>query len=172
MFIHADASKRKAVSYNRLLELEHQLRTEVEELFTLSEQGEQAEIPDGLVVRDEIVRRQERLIRLAEAKAVLQARALERTAAEQAEYDAKMAERAERERKTGRRSGGRPPAPPVPGPRDDDQYNFIDPESRIMKNPTNMGFEQDYNVQIAVDQASLLIVGNALSNPTKCSTRN
>src|SRR5216683_3749049 len=39
-----------------------------------------------------------------------------------------------------------------------------DPESRMMKNPTNAGFEQDYNAQIAVDQASLLIVGYALSN--------
>ena len=39
-----------------------------------------------------------------------------------------------------------------------------DPESRIMKNPTNTGFEQDYNAQVAVDQASLLIVGCALSN--------
>src|SRR2546426_1869092 len=39
-----------------------------------------------------------------------------------------------------------------------------DPESRIMKNPTNAGFEQDYNAQVAVDQGSLLIVGWALSN--------
>ena len=165
--IHADASKRKAVSYKRLLELETQLRTEVEELFTLSEQGEQPEIPDGLVVRDEIARREERLTRLAEAKAVLQARAVERTATEQAEYEAKMAERAERERTTGRRSRGRPPTPPVPGARDGDQYNFTDPESRIMKNPTNAGFEQDYNVQVAVDQASLLIVGCSLQSPQR-----
>jgi transposase len=161
--IHADASKHNAVSYNRLLELEKQLRTEVEELFALGEQ-EQPEVPDGLVVSEEIARRETRLKRLAEAKAVLQARANDRTAAEQAEYDTKMAERAEKERKTGRRLGGRPPAPPVPGPRDGDQYNFTDPESRIMKNPTNAGFEQDYNVQIAVDQESRLIVGNTLSN--------
>src|SRR5436305_2339308 len=39
-----------------------------------------------------------------------------------------------------------------------------DPESRIMKNPTDAGFEQDYNAQVAVDQGSLLIVGWALSN--------
>jgi Transposase DDE domain len=162
--VHADASKRKAVSYKRLLELETQLRTEVEELFALGEQSEQPEVPDGLVVREEIARREDRLARLAEAKAVLETRAAERTAAEQAEYEAKMAERTEKERKTGRRLGGRPPAPPVPGPHDGDQYNFSDPESRIMKNPTNAGFEQDYNAQIAVDQASLLIVGCALSN--------
>ena len=95
---------------------------------------------------------------------MLEARAKERAAAEQAEYEAKLAQRAERERTTGRRPGGRPPTPPTPGPRDGDQYNFTDPESRIMKNPTDAGFEQDYNVQVAVDQASLLIVGWALSN--------
>jgi hypothetical protein len=33
-----------------------------------------------------------------------------------------------------------------------------------MKNPTNAGFAQDYNAQVAVDQQSLLIVGCALSN--------
>src|SRR5207249_1104350 len=162
--VHADASKRKAVSYKRLRELETQLQAEVEELFALSEQLDQREVPDGLVVRDEIARREDRLVRLAEAKAVLEARAAERTAAEQAEYEAKLAQRAERERTTGRRPRGRLPTPPVPGPRDGDQYHLTDPESRIMKNPTNAGFEQDYNAQVAVDQGSLLIVGWALSN--------
>jgi transposase len=122
--VHADASKRKAVSYQRLRELETQLRAEVEELFALGEQSEQPEVPDGLVMREEIARREDRLARLAEAKTVLEARAQERAAAEQADYEAKMAQRAERERTTGRRSGGRPPTPPVPGPRDGDQYNF------------------------------------------------
>jgi len=144
--------------------VEAQLRSEVEELFTLSEQSEQPEVPDGLVVGAEMARREDRLARLAEAKAVLQARAAERAAAEQADYEAKLTQRAERERTTGRRPRGRRPTPPVPGPRDGDQYNFTDPESRIMKNPTNAGFEQDYNAQLAVDQGSLLIVGYALSN--------
>src|SRR5438132_1550737 len=144
--LHADASKHNAVSYKRLLELELQLRAEVEELFIRAEQSEQPEVTDGLVVHEEIERRQDRLTRLAEAKAVIEARAQER------------------QHTTARRTGGRPPTPPVPGPRDGDQYNFTDPESRMMKNPTNAGFEQDYNAQIAVDQASLLIVGYALSN--------
>jgi len=122
--VHADASKRKAVSYKRLLELEMQLGAEVEDLFIRAEQSEQPEVPDGLVVHEEIARRQDRLTRLAEAKAVIEARAQERTAAEQADYEAKMAQRAERERTTGRRTGGRPPTPPAPGPRDGDQYNF------------------------------------------------
>lgn len=162
--IHADASKSKAVSYKRLLELEAQLRAEVEELFALAERLDERERPDGLVVRDEIARREERLARLAEAKAVIEARARERDALEQAAYAEKLARRAEKERATGRRPGGRPPAPPTPGPRDGDQYNFTDPDARIMKNPTDQGFEQDYNAQIAVDQTSLLIVGAALSN--------
>ena len=122
--VQADASKRKAVSYKRLLEVEAQLRSEIEELFALSEQSDQPEAPDGLVVRDEIARREDRLARLAEAKVVLEARAAKRAAAEQAEYEAKLAQREERERATGRKPRGRPPTPPIPGPRDGDQYNF------------------------------------------------
>jgi transposase len=162
--IHADASKSKALSYKHLLVLEAHLRAEVEELFALSERVDQSELPDGLVVSDEIAIRQARLARLTEAKAVLEARANERTALEQAEYDAKVQERAEKARQTGRTPRGRAPKPPTPGPRDKDQYNFTDPESRIMKHSSTEGFEQDYNAQIAVDQESLLIVGESLSN--------
>ncbi len=93
-------------------------------VFALGEQSEQPEAHDGLVVRAEIGRREDRLARLVQAKVVLEARAAERTAAEQAEYEAKLGQRAGRERTTGRRPGGRPPTPPVPGPRDGDQYNF------------------------------------------------
>jgi transposase len=162
--IHADASKSKAVSYQHLLALEVHLRAEVEELFVLSERAEQGDLPDGLVVSDEIAIRQARLARLAEAKAVLEARAKERDALEQAAYDAKVQERADKAHQTGRTPRGRTPKPPEPGPRDKDQYNFTDPESRIMKHSRTEGFEQDYNAQVAVDQASLLIVGVSLSN--------
>ena len=161
--IHADASKSKAVSDKRLGEIEAQLRAEVEELFALSESAEQ-EAAAGMVIAEEIARRQDRLARLAEAKAVLEARARERAAQEQVEDEAKRAARAERERSTGHAPRGRPLTPPTPGPRDSDQDNFTDPDSRIMKNPTNAGVEQDDNVQMAVDQESLLIVGTALSN--------
>jgi transposase len=162
--IHADASKSKAVSYKHLLALEAHLHVEVEELFALSERVDQGEMPEGLVVSDEIAIRQARLARLAQAKALLEARAKERTALEQADYEAKVQERAEKERQTGRPPRGRRPKPPTPGPRDKDQYNFTDPESRIMKHSSTEGFEQDYNAQIAVDQESLLVVGLSLSN--------
>lgn len=164
--IHADASKSKAVSYKRLGELEIQLRQEVHELLELGEQADQGvlRLPEGLVVEDEIAIRKEWLDNLTEAKAVLEARARERQAVEQAEYEAKLREREEKARKSGHKPRGRKPKPPEAGPLDTDQYNFTDPESRIMKNSTNEGFDQHYNVQAAVDQDSLLIVAPALSN--------
>ena len=144
--------------------MEHQLRVEVDELFALSEQAEQGSLPDGLVITDEIARRQERLVNLARAKAMLEARAQERYQAEQAEYEAKVRAREERARQTKRKPRGRGPQPPQAGPRDKDQYNFTDPDSRIMKNSTNAGFDQHYNAQVATDHDSLLIVAYALSN--------
>ncbi len=162
--LHADASKSKAVSYKRLVELEAQVRAEVEELFALAEQMDARERPDGLVVRDEIARREERLAPLAAAKVVLEERAREREAWEQAAYAEKVAQRAAREQATGHRPRGRAPTPPTPSPRAKDQDNFTDPDARIMKNPTDAGFDQDYNAQVAVDQQSLLIVGTSLSN--------
>ena len=164
--VHADASKSKAVSYKHLGELETQLKKEVKELFELGEQADQGELqlPAGLLIEDEIALRKKRLVNLAEAKAVLEARAQERDEVEQAEYEAKQREREEKSRKTGRKPRGRKPKPPQPGPRDKDQYNFTDPDSRVMKNSTNDGFDQHYNVQVAVDQESLLIVAPSLSN--------
>jgi len=164
--VHADASKSHAVSYKRLLELETQLRQEVQELFSLGEQADEGELPmpEGLVPEDEISLRQARLENLAQAKAVLQARAQERYEAEQAEYEAKVKERTQKARKRHHKPKGRPPKAPEPGPRDKDQYNFTDPDSRIMKNSTNDGFDQHYNVQVVTDQESLLIVAQALSN--------
>ena len=121
--IHADASKSHAVSYKRLIELETQLRQEVQELFTLGEQADQGELqlPEELVLEDEISIRQERLENLARAKAVLDARAKERYAAEQAEYQAKVKERTKKARKRHRKPQGRPPKAPAPGPHDKDQ---------------------------------------------------
>jgi len=164
--IHADASKSHAVSYKRLIELQSQLQQEVRELFRLGEQADQGELqlPEGLVLEDELKIRQERLANLAKAKAVLEERAQKRYAAEQAEYEAKLKERTKKARKRHHKPKGRPPTAPEPGPRDKDQYNFTDPDSRVMKNSTNAGFDQHYNVQVATDQGSLLVVANTLSN--------
>src|SRR5919202_2232324 len=100
--IHADASKSKAVSYQRLQELEADLRADVQALFALASRADQSSLPDGLVVADEIALREARLARWAEAKAVLEARAKERDAIEQAEYEAKLQEREAKARRTGK----------------------------------------------------------------------
>jgi transposase len=157
--IHADASKSKAVSYQRLVALEAYLQAEVTELFSLAEAADGGQLPEELNVPDEVERRRQQLARLAEAKKVLIARAEARYAAEQADYEAKMEARAEKAAQSGRKPAGQPPQPPVPGVRDKDQYNFTDPESRIMKNANNRGFDQHYNTQVAVDHQSRLIVG-------------
>jgi transposase len=162
--VHANASKSKAVSYKRLLALETHLRAEVDQLFRLAEQADGHEVPEGMNVTDEIALRQERLARLAEAKKVLQARAQERQAAEQAEYETKQREREAKAKRAGRKPPGRSPTPPSGEPQDKDQYNFTDPESRIMKSSRSGGFEQAYNAQVAVDQDSFFIVACSLSN--------
>jgi len=162
--IHADASKSKAVSYKRLLALEAYLQAEVSALFALAEAADGGQLPDEMNLADEIARRQQQLERLAEAKKVLEARAQKRYETEKAEYEAKMRDREEQARRTGRKPRGKAPKPPTAGPRAKDQYNFTDPDSRIMKNSTNDGFDQHYNVQVAVDQDNRFIVGHTVSN--------
>ena len=139
--IHADASKSHAVSYKRLLEIEAQLKEEVAELFELGEQADQGDIqlPEGFAIQDEVTLRQERLLKLAEAKAVLEQRAQERYASEKEEYDTRRCEGEVKAQKRKRNHGGKTPKPPEAGPRDKDQYNFTDPQSRMMKNSRGAG---------------------------------
>lgn len=162
--IHADASKSKAVSYKRVLAIEAYLQAEVDELFALAEGADRGKLPPEMRIPDEIERRQQQLARLAEAKKVLAARAQARYEAEQAEYEAKLRRRAEKAAKKGQKPRGKPPKPPTPGPRDKDQYNFTDPQSRLMKNATNSGYDPHYNVQVVVDHDSRLLVGGWLCN--------
>lgn len=162
--IHADASKSKAISHKRLLAIEAHLQQQVTELMALAEAADKSLIPEKMNINDEIARREQRLAQLAEAKKVLEQRAQARYEAEKAEYDEKIRQREAQAAKKGKKPGGRPPQPPPAGPRDKDQYNFTDPESAIMKNPNNKGFDQHYNVQVAVEQKSLLIVAPTLSN--------
>jgi transposase len=152
--------------YGRLTELEMELREEVARLFELGENADQGEVqlPEGLVIADEIAFRKERLENLAKAKAVLEARAEERYQTEKAEYEAKLKEREEKAKKRNQKPHGKAPKAPEAGPNDKDQYNFTDPDSRIMKNSTNKGYDQHYNAQAAVTQDSRFIVATALSN--------
>jgi len=160
--VHADASKSHAVSYKRLIELQKHLEKEVEDLFALSESEDS--LPKGFNLEEELRLREKKLTDLKRAEQILKERAQTRYEAELAEYEAKVHERQQKAEREGRKPRGRDPKPPVPGPRNKDQYNFTDPESGIMKNSNNSGFDQHYNVQVAVDQDSFLIVSNTVSN--------
>ena len=142
--IKANASKHKAMSYERMREKQRQLREEVTQLLAQAEAADAAEDaeygPDrrGDELPAELQRRESRLERIREAKRALEARAKDAAAA-----------------------AGELRRVPKPDPKA--QYNFTDPESRIMKGPD--GFVQAYNVQIAVDELQL-IVGQAVTQET------
>jgi transposase len=157
--IHANASRHSALSYEHASQIEAQLRAEVADLLAKAEAADQVPLPDGLSVPEELARREGRLAEIARARAIIEARAKERHAREQAEYEAKMTARAVKAAATGRNPRGRPPMPPIEQPGPTDQVNLTDEESRIMPVPGG-GFEQCYNAQACVVAGSLLVVAN------------
>jgi transposase len=142
--IKANASKHKAMSYGRMREKQRQLREAVKDLLAQAEAADAAEDAEygadrrGDELPAELQRRDSRLKRIREAKQTLEARAKDEAAA------------------AGKAAESAKPDPKV-------QYNFTDPESRIMKGPD--GLVQAYNVQVAVDERQL-IVGHAVTQET------
>ncbi len=155
--IHANASRHRALSYEHAGKIEAQLKAEVAELLGKAEAADQMDIPDGMSIPEELARREDRLEKLAVARAKIEARAKERHAREMADHEAKLAAREAKTAATGKKPGGKPPQPPVEGPLPMDQINLTDEESRIMP-VAGGGFEQCYNAQAAVAAGSLLIV--------------
>lgn len=160
--VQANASRHSALSHGHIEKLEVSLKAEVQELLALAEKTDQTDVPDGVDLPAEIRRREDRLAVMTEAKAKIAARAEERYQREKAEYDAKLAKRAEKEKTTGKKPGGKPPAAPLPGPKESDQINLTDEESRIMP-VSGGGFEQAYNAQAAVDAETMLVVATGLT---------
>jgi transposase len=158
--IKANASKHKAMSWGYANKLEEQLRREVQELLRRAEQADAEDEPE-IDIPDELARREDRLAAIKQAKEEIERRAQERFEAEQAEYEEKLKQRKEKEAKSGKKTSGPAPKPPQAGPRDKDQVNFTDDESRMM--PSSEGFVQAYNAQAAVDIDSHLIVENHIT---------
>jgi transposase len=142
--VKANASKHKAMSYQRMGEKQRQLREEVTQLLAQAEAVDAAEDAQygadrrGDELPADLQRRESRLARIREAKRALEARAKDAATA-----------------------AGQPSDAAKPDPKA--QYNFTDPESRIMKGPD--GFVQAYNVQVAVNEQQL-IVGHAVTQDT------
>ncbi len=162
--IPANASKHAANSYGKAGELIATLDAEVTQLMAKAEDADSTPLDDGLTIPKEIARREERKAKLESARLVIEARAREKAAAEKAERATALAEREARIAR-GDKIKGKAPAGPESvseAPAPTDQYNYTDPESRIMK--TRTGFEQTYNAQAAVEIDSRLIIGQHVTD--------
>lgn len=159
--VGANASKHKALSWGHANKIEAQLRQEVQTLLALAERSDRQAGPDGMDVPAEIARREDRLSAIAQAKAKIEQRAAERHQAEQQEYEAKSAKR-RAQREAGRKPRGKDPEPPQPGPKDSDQVNCTDEQSRIMP-VSGGGFEQSYNTQAGVDTETMMVITRHVS---------
>jgi hypothetical protein len=149
--VHANASRHSALSYEHAGKIEAQLKAEVADLLARAEAADQADVPDGMSIPEELERREKRLETIASAGATIEARAKERFERDQAEHLAAKTEA------TGKKPRGKEPKPPVEGPLPTDQVNLTDEESRIMP-VAGGGFEQRYNAQAVVAEGSLLVV--------------
>lgn len=158
--VAANASKHAAVSYKRAGEKIEQVEQEVAQLMRKAEEADSTPLDDGLTLPGEMARRQERIQQLKKAREALEERAKERI------EEARKAEQARRDEALARGETpvGRDRKPPAETPKDGDQYNFTDPQSRIMKAGNGSHFEQAYNAQAAVDTDSRLIVGQRVTN--------
>jgi transposase len=157
--LRANASRHKAMSYERMQKKESELETEIAELRAraraLLEEAAATDAAEdelygadrrGEELPEELARRETRLARLREAKAALEAEARERE-------ERRRAEMAAEGRKPRTPPSGRDPFAPKPT----DQRNFTDPESKIMK-ASDGAFHQSYNAQAVVDEEAQVIV--------------
>jgi transposase len=149
--VKANASKHQARSYKRMKEEQKWFREEVHRLLAEAERTDAEEDArygrnsSGDELPAELQRREERLKRIGEAKRALEERARQEAEAQAAEQKKHKDEEEKKKAK----------------PEEQDQYNFTDAESRIMKGPD--GFVQGYNTQIAVEPVMQLIVGQAVT---------
>jgi transposase len=145
----ANASKHAAVSYQRAGEQLQQVELEIEQLLARAEAADAQPLQDGLTIEGELARRQVRKAQLQQARAEMEARAFARAQAERAARDSDQ-----------------PGPPPPAAPKPKDQYNFTDPDSRIMPVGGATHFEQSYNAQAALEVDSRLIVGQRVCQAT------
>ena len=153
--IKANASKHKAMSGRYAQKLEEQMPGEVKALLKRAEEVDEQAAPE-IDIPAELARRAQQLAAIKRAQQEIKRRAGERFKVEQAEYEARLKARRDKQAKSGKKARGREPKPPEAGPRDKDQMNFTDEASRIM--PASESFVQACNAQAGVDNESHLIV--------------
>jgi hypothetical protein len=170
--IHANASRHSAVSYKRAAEMIAEAEKEVGELLAKAEEADSRPLEAGLTIPEEIRRREDRKAALEGAKREMEMRyeeakrEREEEAKREREEEAAKREREEeaaRENESGdsaKKRGGGGKEKPL----EKYQYNFTDPESRIMKVGNGIRFEQSYNAQAAVDTETMLVAGEYVTN--------
>src|SRR6201997_4890384 len=161
--IKANASKHKAMSYERMKTREAELAAEVDRWLKAAEAADAAEDRvhgdrRGDEMPDWVADKQKRLAKIREAKAALEAEAK----AAAAEEERRRTEAEEKRLAEGRKKSGRPLASPRAEPDGKAQRNFTDPESRILK--TKDGYIQGFNAQAAVDGKAQIIVAQTLTS--------
>src|SRR6266568_1679353 len=161
--IKANASKHKAMSYERMKKREAELQAEVARMLAAAEAADAQEDETfgkdkrGDELPDWVGDKRKRLAKIQQAMA-----ALEADAKLAAEEERRIEAEKERQRQAeGRKKPGKPAAPPSDEPDPKSQRNFTDPESRIMKSKD--GFVQAYNAQAAVDAGAQIIVAHELT---------
>lgn len=159
--IKANASKHTALSYEYACKLEDKLQHEIVILMAKANESDSTENND-INIPDELRRREDRLKNIIAAKTTIEQRRKLRYAQEKKEYEAKLEERALKEKAKGRKLGGKKPVAPDEKPKTSDQVNLTDEESRIMP-VSGGGFQQAYNAQAAVDMDTMLILENHVS---------
>jgi transposase len=157
--VKANASRHKAMSYDYMQKEEQRLRKEIAELLAKAKSVDEVEDAlHGLDKRgdelpEELSRRESRLARIQEAKKALETQALEAARAEEARRDTEDEER----RQAGETPRKRKPVDPAPKPKA--QYNFTDPESKIMK-VSNKGFDQCGNAQAVANEEQIIMAAD------------
>ncbi|HEX6267182.1 MAG TPA: IS1182 family transposase [Burkholderiales bacterium] len=174
--IQANASKHKAMSYERMGDAEKKLEDEIQKLLAQAQRVDAEEDTQygkghrGDELPKELKRREDRLRKIREAKAALEQEAKQKAAAKAAEAQQRQAERERKQAETGHKPSGRAPQVCDPEPALPDakaQRNFTDSDSRIMPAGANKGsFVQGYNAQIAVDaEAQVIVVAELTQSP-------
>lgn len=157
--IKANASRHKAMSYERMLKAEAELRAQIKALLDRAKAADEAEKNEPeLDIPAELARRQDRLQEIAAAKARLESRQREADIERGRDQDDDRKPRG----KDGKPKGGRYKRE-FGVPQDKAQESFTDPDSRVMKRAGG-GFDYSYNAQTAVDQAAHIIVAAELTN--------
>jgi transposase/IS5 family transposase len=163
--IEANASIHKANSFEHAKKTAEKLKAEVDELLKMAENADQIQLPDNFSLQDELDRRTDKIEKLNKAVEVIKRRHKTKREGEQQEYEEKLRERELKAQSTGRNPRGRPPAPPSDQPEPKSQYNYTDPDSRVMPDKRK-GFVQGYNAQVTVDEKSRIIVGKHITQNT------